>query len=115
MEVPPDVEIVRAGESVSGFYAFSPLQMHVILAGDATVRINGQEVETLVADDYFGDLALIDGQPRSADVVAGQSGLTTWALGKLEFDKVVDEHPEVLKPMLQVVLSRLRRAEAAGR
>lgn len=114
-EAPPGTEIVRAGESASGFYARSPLQMHVILAGDATVRINGQEVERLAAKDYFGDLALIDGQPRSADVVAGQSGLTTWALGKWEFDKVVEEHPEVLLPMMKVVVARLRRAEAAAR
>ncbi len=111
---PPGGEIVRAGESVSGFHAHSPLQMHVILAGDATVRVNGQVVEHLVANHYFGDLALIDGQPRSADVVAGDSGLTTWALGKFDFDKVVEEHPEVLLPILQVVVARLRRAEAAG-
>ena len=98
MEAPPGADIIRAGESVSGFHAHSPLHMHVILAGDATVRINGQEVQRLAVDDCFGDLALIDGHPRSADVVAGQSGLTTWSLGKGEFDKVIEEHPEVLYP-----------------
>jgi CRP/FNR family cyclic AMP-dependent transcriptional regulator len=115
VEAPPGAEIIRAGESVSGFHAHSPLHMHVILAGEATVRMNGKEVETLVVDDYFGDLALIDGQPRSADVVAGESGLTTWSLGKGAFDKVVEEHPEVLLPMIKVVVARLRRAEAAAR
>jgi CRP/FNR family transcriptional regulator, cyclic AMP receptor protein len=115
VEAPPGAQIIRAGESVSGFHAHSPLHMHVILSGDASVRVNDQEVERLVVDDYFGDLALIDGQPRSADVVAGQSGLTTWSLGKAEFDKVVEEHPEVLLPMIRVVVARLRRAEAAAR
>lgn len=115
MEAPPGAEIIRAGESVSGFHAHSPLHMHVILAGDATVRMNDQEIERLVVDDYFGDLALIDGQPRSADVVAGESGLTTWSLSKVGFDKVVKEHPEVLLPMIKVVVARLRRAEAAAR
>jgi CRP/FNR family cyclic AMP-dependent transcriptional regulator len=115
VEAPPGAEIIRAGESVSGYHAHSPLHMHVILAGDASVRMNGQEVERLVVDDYFGDLALIDGQPRSADVVAGESGLTTWSLGKAGFDKVVQEHPEVLLPMIKVVVARLRRAEAAAR
>jgi CRP/FNR family cyclic AMP-dependent transcriptional regulator len=115
MEAPPGAEIIRAGESVSGFHAHSPLHMHVILAGDATVRMNDQEIERLVVDDYFGDLALIDGQPRSADVVAGESGLTTWSLSKVGFDKVVKEHPEVLLPMIRVVVARLRRAEAAAR
>jgi CRP/FNR family transcriptional regulator, cyclic AMP receptor protein len=115
VEAPAGAEIIRAGESVSGFHAHSPLHMHVILAGDATVRLNGHEVEHLVVDDYFGELALIDGQPRSADVVAGESGLTTWSLGKVDFDKVVEEHPEVLLPMIKVVVARLRRAEAAAR
>jgi CRP-like cAMP-binding protein len=89
--------------------------MHVILTGDAEVQVNGQVVDRLAVDDYFGELALIDGQPRSADVVAGQAGITTWSLGKLEFDKVVEEHPEVLLPMMRVVVARLRRAEAAQR
>ena len=35
VEAPPGAEIIRAGESVSGFHAHSPLHMHVILAGDA--------------------------------------------------------------------------------
>jgi CRP/FNR family cyclic AMP-dependent transcriptional regulator len=115
VEAPPGAEIVRAGDAVTGFRAFSPdgVEMHVILTGTATVRVNGQVVGTLIADDYFGELALIDGKPRSADVVAGDSGLTSWALPKWEFDTVVKEHPEVLLPILQVVVARLRRAEAA--
>jgi CRP/FNR family transcriptional regulator, cyclic AMP receptor protein len=117
LEAPPGAEIVRAGESVSGFRAFSPegVEMHVVLTGTATVLVNGQVVGTLAADDYFGELALIDGLPRSADVVAGDSGLTTWAMPKWDFENVVKEHPEVLAPILRVVVARLRRAEAAAR
>jgi CRP/FNR family transcriptional regulator, cyclic AMP receptor protein len=116
VQAPAGAEIVHAGEPVSGFRAFSPegVEMHVILTGTATVRVNGQVVGTLIADDYFGELALIDGKPRSADVVAGDSGLSTWALPKWEFDAVVKEHPEMLLPILQVVVARLRRAEAAA-
>ena len=46
VEAPPGAEIVSAGESVSGFRAFSPegVEMHVILTGTATVRVNGQVV-----------------------------------------------------------------------
>ncbi len=114
VESPPGAEMVRAGEPVSGFRAFSPegVEMHVILTGTAIVRVNGQVVRTLVADDYFGELSLIDGQPRSADIVAGGYGLTTWAMPKWDFDAVVKEHPEVLLPLLRVVVARLRRAEA---
>ena len=47
-------------------------------------------------------------------MVAGDSGMTTWALPKWEFENVVKEHPEVLLPILRVVVARLRRAEAAA-
>lgn len=116
VKIPANAEVVVAGDPVSGFRAFSPngAEMHVILMGTATVRLNGEVVRSLAADEYFGELALIDGKPRSADVIAGPSGMTTWALPKWEFDAVVKEHPEVLLPILQVVVARLRRAEAAA-
>jgi CRP/FNR family transcriptional regulator, cyclic AMP receptor protein len=114
--IPAGSEVVHAGDPVTGFRAFSPegAEMHVILKGTATVHLNGEVIRRLSADDYFGELALIDGKPRTADVIAGPSGLTTWALPKWEFDSVVTEHPEVLRPILQVVVDRLRRAEAAA-
>ena len=76
VDVPAGAEVVHAGDPVGGFRAFSPdgAEMHVILRGTATVHLNGQVVGNLSADDYFGELALIDGRPRSADVVAGSSG-----------------------------------------
>lgn len=116
LESAPGTEMVHAGEPVSGFRAFSPqgVEMNVILKGTAVVRVNGQAVGSLAAHDYFGELALIDGQPRSADIVAGDDGLTTWAMPKWDFDAVVKDHPEVLLPILKVVVARLRRAEAAA-
>ena len=115
-EFPAGTEVVTAGEPVSGFRAFSPqgVEMHVILTGTASARVDGRLVATLGAGEYFGELALIDGKPRSADVSAGDSGLVTFALPKWEFDSLVKDHPEVALPMLRVVVARLRRAEAAG-
>lgn len=116
-EFPAGTEVVTAGAPVSGFRAFSPqgVEMHVILTGTASARVDGRLVATLGAGEYFGELALIDGKPRSADVSAGDSGLVTFALPKWEFDSLVKEHPEVALPMLRVVVARLRRAEAVAR
>jgi CRP/FNR family transcriptional regulator, cyclic AMP receptor protein len=114
VEHPGGAEIVSAGEPVSGFRAFSPkgVEMHVVLSGHAVVRVNGQEVGTLPPGAYFGELSLIDGQPRSADIIAGPDGLSTFALPKWSFDEMLHDHPEVAVPMLRVVTARLRRAEA---
>ncbi len=44
--------------------------LHIILNGRARVRTPGGHTRDLGADDCFGELALIDGAPRSATVVA---------------------------------------------
>lgn len=108
-------EVIHAGDAVSGFRVFSHkgVDMHVVLAGSAEVRVHGQTVGTLGPGAYFGELSLIDGKPRSADVLAGPAGMTTFALAKWSFDDVLKDHPEVALPMLRVVAGRLRRAESA--
>lgn len=113
---PGGTEIVAEGESVSGFKAFSStgVEMHVIVDGEALVQVQGATVATLSPGAYFGELSLIDGGPRSAGVVAGAAGLSTFAIPKWTFDELLLKHPEVAVPMLQVLCGRLRRAEAAA-
>jgi CRP/FNR family cyclic AMP-dependent transcriptional regulator len=117
LDFAPGAEVVRAGEPVAGFREFSPkgVEMHVVRSGRAVVRVGGQEVATLGPGSYFGELALIDGQPRSADVVAGDEGLSTFALPRWSFKELIATHPEIAVPMLRVVVAQLRRAEAAAR
>ena len=109
-------EIVSAGAPVSGFRAFSPkgVEMHVVLSGGVDVHVNGRQVGTLSPGAYFGEVSLIDGQPRSAGIVAGPEGVKTFALPKWSFDEMLRDHPEIAVPMLRVLAARLRRAEAAG-
>ena len=108
--------VVSEGESVSGFKAFSSsgVNMYVVVDGSASVRVNGADVGTLSTGDYFGELSLIDGGPRSADVVAGNDGLTALALSNWSFEELLKNHPEVAVPMLKVLVARLRRAESSG-
>jgi CRP/FNR family transcriptional regulator len=76
------------------------------------VSRRGTVVGTVGPGAYFGELSLIDGEPRSAEVVAGDDGLQTFALTKWSFEALMEEHPEVAVPMLRVMTARLRRAEA---
>jgi CRP/FNR family cyclic AMP-dependent transcriptional regulator len=105
--------VILQGESVTGFKAFSPagVEMHVVLDGAAVVRVNGEVVNRLVEGDYFGELSLIDGQPRSADIVADAGGLTTLAISRWTFEDLLEKHPEVAVPMLRVLCARLRAHE----
>jgi CRP-like cAMP-binding protein len=109
---PGDVVIVQ-GDSVEGFKAFSPtgVEMHVILEGNATVDVSGVKHATLGPGAYFGEISLIDGRPRSANVVAAEGGLTTLALSKWTFEDLLEKHPEIAIPMLRVMAARLRAIE----
>jgi len=108
--------ILAQGESVTGFKAFSPagVEMHVILDGAARVDVDGVTHTVLGPGRYFGEIALIDGQPRSANVVADEGGLTTLALSKWTFEDLLEKHPEIAVPMLRVLAARLRADESGS-
>jgi len=107
-------QVISEGESVEGFRNFSPrgVEMHVVLEGKARVEVGGVPHATLGPGDYFGELSLIDGLPRSADVIATGDGLRTFALTKWTFAEILDKHPEVAVPIMEVLCARLRAAEA---
>jgi CRP-like cAMP-binding protein len=54
--------IVPEGEEGLGFY--------LLLSGDAVVVRGGREVNRISAGDFFGEIALLEGTPRTASVVA---------------------------------------------
>ncbi len=114
---PAGDEVTHEGDKVSGFVPFSQegVLFHVVLAGSGDVRQDGAVIGRVGPGDYFGELSLIDGGPRTADVVAGADGLETFALTKWTFEDLLRDHPEVAVSMLRVMTARLRRCEAAQR
>jgi len=109
----PGEVVLAEGEAVSGFRSFSPkgVEMHVVLTGSARASVDGVQHAVLGPGDYFGELSLVDGGPRSAEVAAGDEGMTTFALAKWTFQQLLDTHPELAVPMLRVMARRLRAAE----
>src|SRR4051812_39405280 len=82
---------------------------HLVLAGSAIVKVNDAVVATLTEGGSFGEISLLDGLPRSATVVAGPEGLRTAAISPLAFAPMLDD-PSVVRPLLRVVVARLRAA-----
>ncbi|MGD0123796.1 MAG: PEP/pyruvate-binding domain-containing protein [Terriglobia bacterium] len=82
----------------------------LIDSGQATVSRKGLELATLGPGDYFGEVALIDGGPRSATVTAATDlfcyGLTFW-----EFRPLVEGNGAIGWKLLQALAKRLRSAE----
>ncbi|MFI5709750.1 cyclic nucleotide-binding domain-containing protein [Kribbella sp. NPDC051620] len=88
--------------------------LQVVLDGSAEVSVNGVDRAPLGPGDYFGEISLIDGLPRSATVVAGPDGLTTFALSSLAFAPVVKENPEAAYALLKALAARVRLLESQG-
>jgi hypothetical protein len=98
----------KKGETVimegSGGAAF-----FLIDSGQAEVTSKGVHLATLGPGDYFGEVALIDGGPRSATVTATTDlvcyGLTFW-----EFRPLVERNGVIAWKLLQALAKRLRAA-----
>ncbi|WP_328997202.1 cyclic nucleotide-binding domain-containing protein [Kribbella sp. NBC_00709] len=104
LKVPAGNHVIEQGANDAG--------LQVVLAGSADVEVNGVVREPLTVGDYFGEISLIDGLPRSATVVAGPDGLSTFALSALAFEPVVKENPDVAQALLKALTARIRSLES---
>ena len=94
-----DVTVVRAGAVGDA--------LHVI--GDGTAEVRGPDgaTGTLQAGDYFGELSLLDGAPRTATVVS-QGELTTVRIGGAAFRKLLRDEPVIAVGLLPGLVGIVR-------
>ncbi|MDX6596239.1 MAG: family transcriptional regulator, cyclic receptor protein [Gaiellales bacterium] len=95
--------LVRVGESATVFY--------VVLDGEVRVQVPGRPV-VLGAGDFFGEMALIDGEPRSATVVA-VGEVYVLMLPRAKFLKVLEAEPKIALAIMATLTGRLRALQAA--
>jgi CRP/FNR family cyclic AMP-dependent transcriptional regulator len=96
-------EIIAEGAGAVG--------LHLITAGTARVTTGGAVRRTLGVGDYFGEISVIDGKPRSASVEA-VSGLSTLMIHPSQVDALIEEYPTFARKLLVLLCSRLREAES---
>ena len=106
VEFPAERVIARQGEIGTGFF--------VVVDGTVRVVRDGELVARLGSGEFFGELSVLDGGPRVAQVVA--DGPTRCiALASWDFDRVLREEPAVALSVLRVVAGRLREVTADHR
>ena len=85
----------------------------IIESGEASVSSKGVNLATLGRGQYFGEVALIDGGPRSATVTAA-TDLVCYALTFWEFRPLVERNGTIGWRLLQALAKQLRDAVSAG-
>ncbi len=96
--------IAAEGEPGAGLF--------VIEEGTADVTIGGRRVNRLNAGDFFGEMALLDGGPRTATVTA-TSDMRTYVLTEWVFRGLLQQHPSIALRTLEAMAGRLRNAGKA--
>ena len=96
--------LVRAGDPGRSFY--------VLLDGEAKVARPGVRSRRLGVGDYFGEMALLDDAPRSADVVADGEVLAL-TIDRPGFTKLLRAEPALCLTLLRTLAGRLRAAETS--
>jgi CRP/FNR family cyclic AMP-dependent transcriptional regulator len=102
---PANSAIVRKGERGESFF--------VILDGEARISLPGGRSVTLGSGDSFGELALLDGGPRTATVLA-RTPVLTMSIARRSFLKLVKADSELALGLLKVMAERLRDADQEG-
>jgi CRP/FNR family cyclic AMP-dependent transcriptional regulator len=106
LDVPAERVIARQGEIGTGFF--------IIASGSVRVIRDGEVLALLGPGEFFGELSVIDGKPRNAQVVSAEP-TTCLALATWDFEAVVREQPTVALAILRELAGRLRGSTDAHR
>jgi CRP-like cAMP-binding protein len=89
--------------------------MYVIVKGRVRVHDQGRTLNHLDAGEIFGEMALLDPEPRMASVTA-VANTHLLRLDQEPFYELLEDRPEVVRGIIRVLCQRLRaRAGALGR
>jgi CRP-like cAMP-binding protein len=95
----PNEVIVQAGERGDSFY----------LVLDGRARVLGRS-RVLRSGDFFGEMALVDGGPRSATITA-TSAVRVMQLPRRAFLKALEQDPQIGLKIMEALAERVRRLE----
>jgi CRP-like cAMP-binding protein len=102
VDVPAGKVLMRQGEIGS--------DMMVIVNGSVSVERDGSRLNTLGPGDFFGEIALVDGGPRTATVTAEEPSRLL-VITHRDFHSMMEEFPEVADQVMNALANRVRHLE----
>jgi CRP-like cAMP-binding protein len=104
LEVPAGQVLARAGDTGDRFF--------FIVDGAARVEVTPDKHHRLGPGEFFGEMSLLDGQPRSATVVA-DTAVRLLVVERRDFWALLKEVPALTERILVTLCRRVRQAENA--
>jgi CRP-like cAMP-binding protein len=101
-EVAEGTVLTRKGERGDEFF--------LIVDGRARVLVSVRKRSRLGPGDFFGEMSLLDGGPRSATVVA-ESAMRLLVIHRRDFARLMTDVPDLPRSLLAVLSRRLRQSE----
>ena len=105
IDLPAERRIMNQGERGA--------EMFVLVEGNARVERDGASLGDRGAGEVLGEIALLDGGPRTATVTLTEPSRLL-VLARREFHALMDEFPDVRLHVLETVASRLRSLDHEG-
>jgi CRP/FNR family transcriptional regulator, cyclic AMP receptor protein len=105
VEIPADTVVTEIGAPGESFF--------LIIDGRVSVQTPVGSGEPLHPGDFFGEMSLLDGEPRSATVSA-MTDLRVLVVDRTHFWRLLNETPDLVRRILTVLSRRVRRLEQAG-
>ena len=102
VDVPAGKVLIRQGEYGD--------DMMVIVSGETSVDRDGARINQLGPGEFFGEIALVAGGPRTATITA-QTPTRLLVLNRRDFHALMDEFPAVATKVLLTLAHRLRTLE----
>ena len=102
VESPTGTVITQIGEPGDSFF--------VIIDGMVAVRTPVGAGGQLRPGDFFGEMSLVDGEPRSATIVA-TTDLRLLIVDRFHFWRLVEETPDLTRRILTILSRRVRHLE----
>jgi CRP/FNR family transcriptional regulator, cyclic AMP receptor protein len=87
-------------------------EVYVIWSGRVGIQLGDRILDTLEANEIFGEMALIDEEPRSATAIA-LTDVELVPISELQFLLLVTRKPAFALEVMRVLAHRLRAADKA--
>lgn len=83
--------------------------LYVVAQGACTMMVGKRTVATFHRGEFFGELSLVDGEPRSTDALAA-TDVVLLRLRASDFDEILVHRPDAIRGVVRVLAARLRAA-----